>query len=518
MNDKGQVSRRSAIKIGVLGAAGLVAKASFAESPLTDHGLRRIQYTTLSYHLIPYNSNGMERPWDDGELVSSAVLKKLKAEPITDVFIFSHGWRGDYPDAIEQYDSWVKAMAACERDRRAVIAIRPDFQPLLVGLHWPSLPLGDETIRAVAKEKRAQSVRAEVEHLSKYFGNNWRVKEALTTIVQADEEPAPEQMPKDVAAAFLMLNRDLGLQSRRKSSRPGNDSAPFDPRKLYEDLQSTKGIRANGVGGSSSYRTILELLSFWEMKKLACTFGETGAHQLLQSMQRAVLNKRKVRFHLMGHSFGCIVVSCVAGPPSRFEPIPVNSLSLIQGAFSLWSYCSDIDAGIHGRAARAGGEPGYFHRIVKNRMVRGPIITTQSSHDNAVCDAYPWAAWWREQRVYAKENSLPEYGAVGEYGLRGPGFAHHELEMLPATAEYDFQPGMIYNIDSSNVICNGGGFAGAHSDICHEQVGHAVWQAAFAGISKDVDPAPQPEPIPQPLPPPTPHRPGLFRRWRERRR
>src|SRR3546814_12839715 len=66
------------------------------------------------------------------------------------------------------------------------------------------------------------------------------------------------------------------------------------------------------------------------------------------------------RFHLMGHSFGCIVVSAaIAGEPGATPPKPVASAFLAQGALSLWAYCGDVD-----------GKPGYFHRIAKGGQVR----------------------------------------------------------------------------------------------------------------------------------------------------
>jgi hypothetical protein len=37
----------------------------------------------------------------------------------------------------------------------------------------------------------------------------------------------------------------------------------------------------------------------------------------------------------------------------------------------------------------------------------------------------------------------------------------------------------VYNLDANSVIKNGGGFSGAHSDIAHPEVAHAMWQAAL---------------------------------------
>jgi len=263
----------------------------------------------------------------------------------------------------------------------------------------------------------------------------------------------------------------------------------------------------------------LGLLSFWQMKNRALLIGETGAYQLLNSMQQATKG-RDVRFHLMGHSFGCIVVSgCVKGPDTSISTAkPVDSLCLVQGALSLWSYCEDIAAEVTGNKDRRRGQPGKFHPIVVRRLVKGPIITTQSEHDSAVCGIYPWAAWWRGPRVYATEvGSLPEFGAVGEFGLRGPGCHCTDLPVKRPDEPYQFRIGGIYNLDCSRVICNGGGVSGAHSDICHPELAHAIWQAATVGLEEAPEPDPNIKPAPIPAPDSRPQD-GPIRRWLKRHR
>ena len=61
--------------------------------------------------------------------------------------------------------------------------------------------------------------------------------------------------------------------------------------------------------------------------------------------------------------------------------------------------------------------PGYFHRIVKDGLVRGPIVTTRSSHDTAVGRFYPLGAQVRQQLVLG--NDLPAYGGIGTFGIQG---------------------------------------------------------------------------------------------------
>jgi hypothetical protein len=135
----------------------------------------------------------------------------------------------------------------------------------------------------------------------------------------------------------------------------------------------------------------MRTLSFWKMKDRARAFGETGAHGLVRLLHRT---RPDVRVHLMGHSFGCIVVSAALGGPAGGSGLlrPVDSLVLVQGAMSLWSCCSEIPFGRR--------RPGYFRRAVE-RAVNGPIITTQSRFDTAVGRWYPLAAGVARQVEFA---------------------------------------------------------------------------------------------------------------------
>ena len=47
-----------------------------------------------------------------------------------------------------------------------------------------------------------------------------------------------------------------------------------------------------------------------------------------------------------------------------------------------------------------------------------------------------------------------------------------------ASEGYGFEAGKVYNLDCSGFINQGGGAAGAHSDIAKSAVAHAVWEAA----------------------------------------
>ena len=73
------------------------------------------------------------------------------------------------------------------------------------------------------------------------------------------------------------------------------------------------------------------------MKKRARSIGESGMHGFVADLMTAAPD---ARIHLMGHSFGCIVVSSIVGGPEARHALPrqVDSVALIQGAVSLWAF------------------------------------------------------------------------------------------------------------------------------------------------------------------------------------
>ena len=81
---------------------------------------KKVSGTSSNYYLVAFDADGNERDDPDGNerdndpdgLMSQNILRVLSSEPlpITDVFIFSHGWLGDVPAAIQQYDKWTEKM------------------------------------------------------------------------------------------------------------------------------------------------------------------------------------------------------------------------------------------------------------------------------------------------------------------------------------------------------------------------------------------------------------------------
>jgi pimeloyl-ACP methyl ester carboxylesterase len=437
----------------------------------------------ISYHLVVYDKDGKERPEGNGLYSRTLLAVAADAQP-SDVFLFSHGWNGDVPAARLQYGNWLATMADCAQDRAEADAMPGGFRPLLVGLHWPSKAWGDEELGApsftaeVETQVPGDQVRCgeedDIELLVDRFASRLtdsdRTRQALRIIIEsALDDPAPMTLPAQVRQAYLTIDDEAGMGADGVGGAPGDDRDGFDPEVTYqaclqEEVAAFGGLSLGGVLAP------LRVLTFWQMKRRARIFGESGAAQLLSTLQKAV---PAARFHLMGHSFGCIVASAaIAGPAgSARDRRPVSTLVLVQGAMSLWSFCSSVPGRIE--------QPGYFRRVIAQGLVLGPIVTTTSVHDRAVGVFYPLGARARNQVAMAP-GQLPVYGGVGTFGIQGAGLQIADETLGSADDRYDFRVDLISNLDSDAVIAKGGGASGAHSDICHPEVAHAVWQAATA--------------------------------------
>ena len=176
----------------------------------------------------------------------------------------------------------------------------------------------------------------------------------------------------------------------------------------------------------------------------------------------------------MGHSFGCITVSSAVGGAVDAPPLPrpIDSLFLVQGALSLWSFAAEIPY--------AKGKAGYFNRIIADRRVSGPIITTRSAYDTAIGRDYPLGAYLKKQLLL--DQRFPAYGGIGAFGVRGLPVAP-DMPIQSVGFQYDFRGARIYNLEASRVIRNGSGASGAHNDIAHPEVTHAFWAAVLCAMA-----------------------------------
>lgn len=96
----------------------------------------------LNVYCIHVTNEGKEQR-EDGRLLSDKVVERLQQnnQPITDVILVTHGYMNGRREGMEFCHKWLQSMASCREDVRALRQARGGaFQPLLVGLCWPSMP------------------------------------------------------------------------------------------------------------------------------------------------------------------------------------------------------------------------------------------------------------------------------------------------------------------------------------------------------------------------------------------
>jgi len=424
----------------------------------------------IEYALIHFDDRGQERTDDpEGGVFSRTLLEKDRREKPSHVFLFSHGWKGDMPSAVEQYNRWIGAMWKLEADRAAM---GPEFRPLFIGLHWPSLPWGEESFGAGAASfgtSDAPAIPALLEAAVEHFGGGDEVRRPLEVIFRAFErDPAARVLPDDVVAAYGQLADAIGFSAGEGGDAPPDrDGAALDPQAAIRAERMASAGEAFGVFGTIKNGVLagLRQTSFWLMKHRARTVGEQGMHDFVSDLQRAC----DASVHLMGHSFGCIVVSSILGGRGGTGTLtrPVNSAVLVQGAMSLWSYAEDIPDS---------DKPGYFRHLLGKGAVSGPIVATQSVNDRAVGFAFPAAVGLVNEVDFAA--SLPKFGGIGSWGIQGTTLAESQ-DMLDERGEYQFKPGRVYNLNGSRFIPD-------HSGIDGPQVAHTLWQAVIAARGQRV--------------------------------
>jgi hypothetical protein len=310
--------------------------------------------------------------------------------------------------------------------------------PLRVGLHWPSKPFADpELTRSVTGDglwpelERRLAEKSRRRHTTN--GSSRRVGDfdlALLRDLCAAEIP---RSPEEEAELDVLARRLAGADPER-----GALLSPF------------------------------HALSFWAMKRRAGDVGERLGRECLAPLWRSL--SPPPRLHLVGHSFGAKLATSAVLGGARPE-----SLALLLGAFSAFAFAPEIP-----RFDR----PGFYHRVLAERQVHGPIVVLRSDHDTALAIFY--SAFTGSSEVGRRRDGARGPGrrtlteavatsALGAVGARGVGAPELDLVDAQRTGIPEYP---IVNVDGSRVVRAKEAFVGAHRDIYHREVATLVAMAA----------------------------------------
>jgi hypothetical protein len=173
---------------------------------------RTIPGEETRYGLITFRPDGAERLDDPEGGMSERLLDIARDDGITNVFVFTHGWMGDVPAAIDQYDRWIRAFDSSSASRQRAAEVFSGFRPLFIGLHWPSLPWGDEEIANASFAPLDAPDPAELYRLYlDRLGDGPEVRSALRAILGEARHATAHQLSDRAREAFLNLNDALGF-------------------------------------------------------------------------------------------------------------------------------------------------------------------------------------------------------------------------------------------------------------------------------------------------------------------
>jgi hypothetical protein len=423
----------------------------------------------LPYYELTYDATGTLT--DDGGLAAA-----LAAGGITDVFVFSHGWNDSVQSARSLYQGMFTMIAGM---------IGPVLKTsAAVGVLWPSLLFPDDEPGAPATPSTGAQLAAALtpafpgqqENLATMGSLLDQQPQDATQLVQfhqlacglvttpplAPEDEGPQAIitgdPSAVFghAAAMAATETAAAEAAGSGPGPGAASGPG----------ASGGDNAEGLPNPftalwSGAREVLRTLSYYEMKNRAGVVGRTGLGPFIGGFEN-------VRFHLAGHSFGARLVSFALTGLPEAAVSPVKSLTLVQGAFSHFSFadptpCSAVPSGTLA--------------CVLNR-IDGPALATFTAADRCLGWWYPAASMLAHQNAESLIDLTYEWGGMGHDGFQQSP-AGTTVVMLAQGEPYDFSGGGVYLLDANKVICADlSAFSGAHSDIQHPEVAWAIVSAA----------------------------------------
>jgi pimeloyl-ACP methyl ester carboxylesterase len=168
------------------------------------------------------------------------------------------------------------------------------------------------------------------------------------------------------------------------------------------------------------------------------------------------------RIHLVGHSFGCRVVTAAAAASTTDR---LQSMSLLQAAFSHNGFSKSMN--------------GFFRSVVDNDRIKGPIVITYTANDRAVGIAYPVASRLAGTVASAFGDANDKFGGLGRNGAQKmePGeVVQDNNQLLAVGGSYSWQAGRFHNLESSRYIVDPNG-GDAHGFVTGKEVAWAISRA-----------------------------------------
>ncbi|GAB3572723.1 hypothetical protein [Hymenobacter daeguensis] len=423
---------------------------------------------------------------------ADALLAGLQSEAATDLIVLSHGWNNDMAEARNLYERFLGCVRPLLDDAQHPLGLA-GRRFVAMGVLWPSKKFADaELIPSGAAGFDSPITNAmlvaELERLKGTFDApdaDAKLARAQTLVPQLDNDPAQNEFAQLLKEVLPPAPPTPGLETATDfMAMPGTDmfatlsvpppatdlQLPDDsrlntsPTTPLPDVDHAAGIGSSLFGGiKAAAMNVLNLTTYYQMKDRAGTVGQGGVNAVLRRVRQEL---PAVRLHLVGHSFGCRLLSAAVAGADAGHSVPVGSMTLLQGAFSHYGFSGSYDNG---------GHAGFFRRVVSDGLVAGPIVVSHTRNDSAVGTMYPLASRLAGQVGQGLGDANDKFGGLGSNGAQKTTEATNgQLEDVGFA--YAFGPGQISNLKADTYISG-------HSDICHPQTAYAFLKAVAAAAA-----------------------------------
>jgi len=134
---------------------------------------------------------------------------------------------------------------------------------------------------------------------------------------------------------------------------------------------------------------------------------------------------------------------------------------LLEAAFSHFGFSEDDGKGTRG----------FFRDVIARQGVKGPLVSTFSSKDSVLANAYAIMSRLAGDRTREIGDARDPFGALGRNGPQRMTELAAGTLASPGAAAYDFRPGVVNSLEGS------GGLIKNHGDVTNEAVTYAFAQA-----------------------------------------
>ncbi|KAA9338967.1 alpha/beta hydrolase family protein [Adhaeribacter soli] len=394
-----------------------------------------------------------------------------------DLIVISHGWNNDMDEARELYRNFISKLKA-EIDKHKGF----NKNIAIAGVLWPSKKFADKELIPGGGAASLDSSNEEgelllyLESLKGFFDESKTgdkiLEEAKSLVKDLKNKESQGEFVRKMNSLYCQAVNLEEYQAKEDELVPLNLE---NPQLLFESVQdlSSEDVDRNTSGASSintgvdggaagigsffgsvydGARNLINYVTYYQMKERAGKVGSLGLNPLLKKIKQKNSN---VKLHLIGHSFGGRLVTAAVAGSTVNEAVEVNSLTLLQAAFSHYGFAQNYEK----------GKDGFFRRVVKK--VNGPILISHTHNDTAVGIAYAIASRIARQVGERLGDANDKFGGIGANGALTTPEAENNNLPLRKDHQYNFIAGKIYNLNGDTCISN-------HSDICKEEVARVV--------------------------------------------